>query len=108
MKITFLGGGNMANALIGGLLANGFSASEIAVIELNEDNRARLSVDYGVRCHAAPDAQALDCEVLVLAVHQGCSYDEIAAILSIPVGTVKSRVFNALSALQEMYDEKRP
>ena len=42
MKITFLGGGNMANALIGGLLANGFSASEIAVIELNEDNRARL------------------------------------------------------------------
>lgn len=44
-------------------------------------------------------------EVLVLAVHQGCSYDEIAAILSIPVGTVKSRVFNALSTLQEMYNE---
>ena len=47
-------------------------------------------------------------EVLVLAVHQGLAYDEIAAILSIPVGTVKSRVFNALSTLQEMFDEKRP
>ena len=46
-------------------------------------------------------------EVLVLAVHQGLSYDEIAAILSIPVGTVKSRVFNALSTLQEMHDETR-
>ena len=68
MKITFLGGGNMANALIGGLLANGFSASEIAVIELNDENRTRLSADYGVRCHAAADAQALDCDVLVLAV----------------------------------------
>ena len=46
-------------------------------------------------------------EVLVLAVHQGLAYDEIAAILSIPVGTVKSRVFNALSTLQEMYDDPR-
>ena len=46
-------------------------------------------------------------EVLVLAVHQGMSYEEIAAILSIPTGTVKSRVFNALAALQEMYDENK-
>jgi len=47
-------------------------------------------------------------EVLVLAVHQGLAYDEISAVLSIPVGTVKSRVFNALVVLQEVYDEKRP
>ena len=46
--------------------------------------------------------------VLVLAVHQGLSYEEISAILSIPVGTVKSRVSNALSALQEMFHETRP
>ena len=46
-------------------------------------------------------------EVLVLAVHQGLSYDEISAILSIPTGTVKSRVFNALATLQEMYDENK-
>ena len=45
-------------------------------------------------------------EVLVLAVHQCLSYDEISAILGIPVGTVKSRVFNALSTLQELFDEK--
>jgi RNA polymerase sigma-70 factor, ECF subfamily len=47
-------------------------------------------------------------EVLVLAVHQGLSYDEISAVLSIPVGTVKSRVSNALSTLQEMFHEKHP
>lgn len=47
-------------------------------------------------------------EVLVLAVHQGLSYDEIAAILHIPLGTVKSRVFNALSALKEMFHEGQP
>ena len=44
-------------------------------------------------------------EVLVLAVHQGLAYDEIAEILRIPVGTVKSRVFNALATLQEMFRE---
>ncbi len=47
-------------------------------------------------------------EVLVLAVHQGLSYEEISAILSIPVGTVKSRVSNALATLQELFHEKRP
>ncbi len=45
-------------------------------------------------------------EVLVLAVHQGLPYDEIAAVLRIPVGTVKSRVFNALATLQELFHEK--
>ena len=44
-------------------------------------------------------------EVLVLAVHQGLAYDEIAEILRIPVGTVTSRVFNALASLQETFRE---
>ena len=44
-------------------------------------------------------------DVLVLAIHQGLAYDEIARILGIPVGTVKSRAFNALSTLQEMFHE---
>jgi RNA polymerase sigma-70 factor, ECF subfamily len=47
-------------------------------------------------------------EVLVLAVHQGLAYEEISDILAIPVGTVKSRVSNALSTLQEMFHEKHP
>ena len=44
-------------------------------------------------------------EVLVLAVHQGLAYEDIAAVLRIPVGTVKSRVFNALSVLKETFHE---
>lgn len=68
MKITFLGGGNMANALIGGLLKTGFAASDIAVIELGAEARAQLESSYGVRCYAAAERAALDCDALVLAV----------------------------------------
>ena len=68
MKITFLGGGNMASALIGGLLNNGFPTKEIAVIEIGAENRARLEKNLRVRCYAGPDAEALQCDALVLAV----------------------------------------
>lgn len=45
-------------------------------------------------------------EVLVLTVHQGLAYDEISEILRIPVGTVKSRVFNALATLKEIFHDE--
>ena len=35
MKIAFLGGGNMASALIGGLIAKGHDATRISVIEMS-------------------------------------------------------------------------
>jgi DNA-directed RNA polymerase specialized sigma24 family protein len=44
--------------------------------------------------------------VLVLAVLQGLNYREIARVLHVPVGTVKSRVFNALATLRRIYHEK--
>jgi pyrroline-5-carboxylate reductase len=68
MKITFLGGGNMAGALVGGLLNHGIPASEVAVVEIRAESRSRLEKDYHVRCYAEPGAVALNCDALVLAV----------------------------------------
>lgn len=68
MKITFIGGGNMALALIGGLRKQGFSAAGMQVVEPLPAAREKLTETYGVRCTAAVDAAALNCEVLVLAV----------------------------------------
>ncbi|HEY6897423.1 MAG TPA: pyrroline-5-carboxylate reductase [Rhodocyclaceae bacterium] len=68
MKITFLGGGNMANALIGGLRQQGYSAAGIQVVEPVAELRDKLTDTYGVRCTDHVDAAALNCEVWVLAV----------------------------------------
>lgn len=68
MKTTFIGGGNMATALIGGLKKQGFSAAGIQVVEPFAEARERLTDSFGVRCAPAIDAAALHCDVLVLAV----------------------------------------
>ncbi|MDR2838594.1 MAG: pyrroline-5-carboxylate reductase [Azonexus sp.] len=46
MKITFIGGGNMASALIGGMLRNGFAAAGITVVEPGSSARERLQAMY--------------------------------------------------------------
>ena len=68
MKITFIGGGNMAVALIGGLRKQGFSAAGIQVVEPFRESREKLSETFGVRCAEAVDAAALNCDIVVLAV----------------------------------------
>ena len=68
MNITFLGGGNMASALIGGLLNQGVPAGQLTVIEISAEGRARLEEKFAVRCYDAVQADALACDVLLLAV----------------------------------------
>lgn len=68
MNLCFIGGGNMASALIGGLLAKGQRAGDIHVVEPLAEQRERLSKEFGVRCFAQADAAALARDVLVLAV----------------------------------------
>ena len=68
MRVAFLGGGNMASALIGGLVARGVKPREISVIEPLAAARRRLAARFKVRASAAPDARTGAAEALVLAV----------------------------------------
>ncbi len=45
-------------------------------------------------------------EVVELGVFQDLPYAEVSEILGIPVGTVKSRMSNALKRLKEVFDEQ--
>jgi pyrroline-5-carboxylate reductase len=68
MNITFIGGGNMATALIGGLLGKGFTATQISVVEINAENRSAIQNKFGVRTVADMDEGVEDSEIIVLAV----------------------------------------
>ena len=45
-------------------------------------------------------------DVVELGVFQDLPYAEVSEILGIPVGTVKSRMYNAIRKLKEMLDDK--
>jgi pyrroline-5-carboxylate reductase len=68
MKITFIGGGNMAVALISGLYRQGLTAANIDVVEPSTVAGDALVERFGVRCTPAVDAAALAAQIIVLAV----------------------------------------
>lgn len=67
MNISFIGGGNMAKAIIGGLKNNGFNTSAITVIELDAEKGTQLSADFKVQT-SANYMDVRDSEVIILAV----------------------------------------
>ena len=68
MNICFVGGGNMATALIGGLLGKGFPAGQISVAEINAENRERLQRDFAVRVSESISEAVSGSQLIVLAV----------------------------------------
>jgi RNA polymerase sigma-70 factor, ECF subfamily len=70
-------------------------APEAAAPVEDEDGRLepmRLAID------ALPEAQR---EALLLKLHQELSYEEIAVVLDVPIGTVRSRLHHAVRRLRE-------
>ncbi|MCB5188433.1 pyrroline-5-carboxylate reductase [Methylobacillus caricis] len=67
MKISFIGGGNMARAIIGGLKQKGFNTADINVIELDAEKRTQLEQEFQVQTSEhLPSVNQSD--VIVLAV----------------------------------------
>ena len=68
MNICFIGGGNMATALIAGLIQKGFDAARIRVVEIAAEHQERLRQTFGVQVYAALSREAVADATLVLAV----------------------------------------
>jgi pyrroline-5-carboxylate reductase len=67
-RLCFIGGGNMARSLIGGLVHAGVAGAQINIAEPNDDLRAGLVGDFAVNAHAAGVDAARDADVIVVAV----------------------------------------
>ncbi len=67
-QIAFLGGGNMAAALIGGLLKTGWPAARLVVAEPVPARADWLRAEFGIVVHATGSALPAEADALVLAV----------------------------------------
>jgi pyrroline-5-carboxylate reductase len=68
MKISFIGGGNMATALLAGLVGKLAAGPEIHVVDPNSDALQRLNGKYGVSVAGDINERVAASEVVVLAV----------------------------------------
>ena len=67
--IGFIGGGNMASAIIGGLIKQGHPASALQVVEPWDEQRARLTQQFpGLAISAASSEVLKACDLVVWAV----------------------------------------
>jgi pyrroline-5-carboxylate reductase len=67
-RLAFIGGGNMAAALVGGLTKRGLPGERIVVADPSEMQLQRLVRDYGVRASADNAGAVAGAEVVILAV----------------------------------------
>mgnify|MGYP003456438714 CR=1 FL=1 len=68
MAIAFIGGGNMATSLIGGLVARGHAAGDLVVADPDAAQRTRLERDYRVATAADAASALAGVHTVVLAV----------------------------------------
>jgi pyrroline-5-carboxylate reductase len=68
LRIAFIGGGNMARSLVGGLIEKGCKPGRISVSEPNPEQRALIAKRMPVRMSADGPSAVRDADVVVFAV----------------------------------------
>ncbi len=80
MNVAFIGGGNMARAMLGGMSASGLQTDAVRVLEPDADKCAELARDFGVTVHETPGEWLYDAAVVVLAVKPQQMAEAVAAV----------------------------
>lgn len=94
MNILFIGAGNMAAAIIGGLVAKGWPASALHAVDVMPEALVRLSQRFGIDTSGDASAAAANADCIVLAVKPQ-QMREVAATLA-PV--IKAQLVISIAA----------
>jgi pyrroline-5-carboxylate reductase len=106
-KIAFLGGGNMAEALIKGLIAAGTAKpDQIVVTDISSDRLAHLNKTYGIIIHKSNLDAAREAGVIILSVKPqviekvladiSAAVDEKKLVISIAAGIGIAKIEKSL------------
>jgi pyrroline-5-carboxylate reductase len=84
--ITFIGGGNMAKALVSGLINAGVGSENIRICEPDSKKQSQLSAQFGVEVSGQAEGVVAGVDVVVLAVKPG-----VVPLVLADIGTVIAR-----------------
>jgi len=98
-RIAFVGGGNMATGLIGGLIARGTPPAGIVVADPEAAQRSRLEREYGVSTVADAPAAVAGARTVVLAVKPQ-QMAQVARSIAGQVATSRALVISVAAGIQ--------
>jgi pyrroline-5-carboxylate reductase len=104
--VAFIGGGNMASAIIGGLLRQGMAAGQFIVVEPFAPQREKLLADFGITALEQPSKALAQAQQIVWAVKpqtfreaaaQVAAHTQQALHLSVMAGITSSSMAQQLA-----------
>ena len=108
MATAFIGGGNMATALIGGMVARGAVAADFRVVEPYPEARAKLAARFsGIALHAACTREAIAGAALVVLAVKPQQMKEAARALAPHLASAPAAVVLSIAAGIRLVDLAR-
>ncbi len=83
-KICFIGAGNMATSLIGGLLGDLDDAAQITACDIDPDQLQRLAERFGIQTSSDNFASAQHAQIVVLAIKPQLMREVCTALVELP------------------------
>ncbi|HSG12024.1 MAG TPA: pyrroline-5-carboxylate reductase [Gammaproteobacteria bacterium] len=98
--LTFIGGGNMAGSLVGGLISDGWDPARIRVADADPGQRERIAARHQVATTPDNAAAVSDADVVVLAVKPQVLQD-VAGDLSAALAQQRPLVISIAAGIRE-------